>query len=297
MKLFIHPGFHKTATTFLQKSVFSDAAIFNSLGTPEQISHLIERPHPLVFDCDLVRRDLDRVMPLSSDRINILSSETLCGNPFFGSRDAVETAARLCNIYPEAHILFTVRHQRSAASSLYKQYIKMGGNASPQDFFDPDEVPQFYFFDPITLDYGRTVEAYANLFGGRVCVLPYELLKQRPAEFFDQLGEYMGFYRTDLDAPAATQSVSPSSRQVAAYRYANLFSHSPINPDMKIGPQVLGRAIRFAANRFLTGSKPATCPISDAFEKVNRHDFAAGNRTLQKFCPVPLDQFGYHVSS
>lgn len=297
MKIFIHPGFHKTATTFLQLAVFSDDTVFNSLGTPEAISAIIERPHPFVFDARLARDAIERSTPLVEDRPNILSSETLCGNPFFGSRDVLENARRVAEVFPQASVLFTVRGQRGAASSLYKQYVKMGGLASPRTFFARQDVPQFYSFDPITIDYGLTVDAYAKLFSDRVLVLPQELMKRDPDAFFAELGRFLGTDLQKFSIAPRKQSPSPSAKQISAYRAANLFSDDPINPDIKIGPAILARGIRSAANRLLPSKDKKPCPIAATFEEVCSYDFAPGNRILQHYCPVDLAGLGYDLAA
>lgn len=293
--LLIHPGFHKTGTTYLQQSVFSDESIFNKMGDQTFIANAIEREHPFFFDADEARRTFEANFPVSKSKINVISSETLCGNPFFGSRDAAENAERISKVYPEAKIIFTIREQVACAKSLYKQYIKMGGGAGPERFFKPKNYPQFYGFHPLTLDFGLLIARYAALFDGGVLVLPQELLQHDPQAFYSHLGEFLGRDLSSFRPLKGIDSASPVASQLRTFRLANLFMDTPINPDFKIRSRMIGRAIRYLALHIRLGGRAREDEIARAFRTAWEYDYSRGNAIAQRFCPVPIARYGYDV--
>src|SRR5437667_12441685 len=92
----IHPGFHKTGTTFLQDDVFTDRRLFRVLWSHGEIDRFVVKPHDLDFDASTALHDLDaRRRAASRGIVDVVSSEILCGQPFTGSRDSVTQARRL----------------------------------------------------------------------------------------------------------------------------------------------------------------------------------------------------------
>src|SRR5258708_38125999 len=93
--LLIHPGFHKTGTTFLQREIFTDQRLFRLLWGHEEVHRYVIGPHELDFD---PRAGRDAIAVLRSagapapGLIDVVSSETLCGTPFFGSRESAPRA-------------------------------------------------------------------------------------------------------------------------------------------------------------------------------------------------------------
>lgn len=135
MTLLLHPGFHKTATSWLQQTVFSEERLFRSLLDHQQIDDRLVRPHDLSFDANSAKLEIDRLREeASSSPVDVISSEVLSGNILFGSRDSQAVAERLANTCSDAKVLLTVRAQKSITKSIYLQYIKRGGRLSIDDF-------------------------------------------------------------------------------------------------------------------------------------------------------------------
>ncbi|MEE9433099.1 MAG: sulfotransferase domain-containing protein [Sphingorhabdus sp.] len=290
----MHPGFHKTGTTFLQYKVFNQELVFHRLGNHVEAAEIFESPSDLSYSASSALDQLSDLCSFSSDKPNILSSETLCGNPFFGSREAKTIANRLHLTFGEVKILFTVREQTAAARSLYKQYVKMGGLSSSKKFFDAKSTSQFHRFNWETLNYGLLVDHYAKLFGHeRILVLTQEQLKKSPVEFYKSLGRFSGANLDGINFESEPYAPSPSMMQLQAFRLSNLFMELPINPDLKIGPEVFGSVIRKAARFLLPNNDRRPDKLDNIIADRIGDRFATGNQILQKYSPADLSQLGY----
>lgn len=294
MTLLIHPGFHKTGTTWLQEQLFSDKALFNMMMSHVEIDSLIVRPHDFDFDAGPARFQVAEKLS-SSQAVNVLSSEILVGNPFYGSRDAVGLAHRLHAIAPDARILLTIREQGAMLRSLYQQYVKRGGSLPIRKFLNQQCEPGYFGFAPDIFRYERHAALYAKLFGAKsVLVLPQELLARNPRRFVDLLLRFSGHpglpddHKLSADRPG--KSFPPGGTPLI--RLANHLRPSVLHPG---GP----RASRWIGESLLRLGY--FCNIGNSRQRrqwsavVNplRDGYAASNRALQPYCPVALEEFGY----
>jgi hypothetical protein len=205
----VHVGYHKAASTWLQRSVFGapGGACAPVLTLHESID-LFVRPHALEWNAEAVRVRIDPPIAkaLADGQVPVLSNEEFSGNPHAGGFGSVEIAERLARCIPAARILFVVRRQPDAIVSTYKQFVRRGGTLSPRQYFDTDASHfRFRRFRLGHWEYDRLVSRYVELFGAsRVLVLPIELLRHDRAEFLDTLGRFCG-------AGAALQAIGPGS--------------------------------------------------------------------------------------
>jgi len=298
MSLLIHPGFHKTATTWLQQSVFSDRTIFRSLLTHQEIDALLVRPHDFDFEPSHVS---EAIRELRGDTeaavVDVISSEILSGNILFGSRDSLSIAGRLAATCPQAKILLTVRSQPSIAKSIYMQHVKRGGRLSVAEFFSPGLEPGYFGFDPGSLDFGRMAQAYADRFGhDHVLVLPQELLRADREQFLALLYNFAGVQTDGLSNQperAAAHGVSPPASGLGLIRLSNIIRHTPITPG-SFGPfKAVGNALSAAGYRWTLGKASADARLGHDIAQQIDFDFGPSNTALQKYCPVDLGELGY----
>ena len=102
-RLLIHIGYHKTATTWMQRLLFMPVHGYYPLASHEQIFEHITAPHGLYFDPKPMQRLIAEglvKMPLTG--VPVVSSEILSGNLFFGGRESEAYAVRLKSIAPDA---------------------------------------------------------------------------------------------------------------------------------------------------------------------------------------------------
>lgn len=195
--LLIHIGYHKTASTWLQKTVFKPE---NGFFQPFELHELYENvvlPNALSFECWRVQGELETRLSSAPEGvlIPVLSHERLSGDPYAGSRDSKEIGNRLHSSFPNAKVLIVVREQFELISSLYKTYIVHGGKAKLEDFIRPKsrQANLNEWFDFKTYCYDKLIEHYIGLFGrDNVLVVAYEDLKNDNQRFFNVLCKFSG---------------------------------------------------------------------------------------------------------
>ena len=294
--ILIHPGFHKTGTTFLQNAVFADESTFIRPWDRATVARAIIQPHPLAFEPDAARRDLVGALAAAETRTVVLSEEGLSGNPFIGARGSADLARRLHALFPQARVLLTVRRQSELLPSLYTQYLKEGGRRSPDAFFTPAIYPEFPHFDPGIFCFDRLARAYAQLFGTeRLLVLPQELLRQDQTAFLAALARFIdtGPLSAAVATDRRTGNTSPSIGNGALFRIGNRFLRSPFNETGTLARRFTpARVIRSMAYALPSSGEKERARVAAAIAPFVPQ-FEQSNRNLQAFCPVDLARFGY----
>ena len=213
--ILLHIGYHKTATTWLQRFLFDNSAMgFKSPFGLSQLSAYLFDPHALDFDPAktgahllLACREVGKagVMPT-------ISWERLSGNPHSGGYDSKELADRLQEVFPRARVLIAIREQKSMILSTYKQYVKIGGTNPLSTYLHPPaDDARVPLFDFDHFKYHRLIQYYFRLFGrSNVLVLPYELFKGSPQSFIQRILLFCKREGKQLEALPFTAQANPS---------------------------------------------------------------------------------------
>jgi hypothetical protein len=226
--IFLHVGYPKCASTFLQKKIFSPHPDIDYIG-PEtgvnrNFNELFFNTTESLYDPEAVRNCF-----LKNGKTKLLSIETLVGDGFTSHINGDFYARRLSETFPNAKIIIIVRNQENAIESLVMQWIKSGwsGKFSPNDFFKQIKLyTEQVGFDYDLFKYTRTINYYRRLFGSNnVHVLFFE----------DFQKDIFGFVHNLL----RTMNVAPMNR----------FDHKPLK--RKITP--LGYFFMRLINRYRTG--------------------------------------------
>lgn len=297
----IHPGYHKTGTTWMQRRLFLAEHGYASLFSHEDIDALIFQPGPFAYDAAKVRALAEeRHARAGRHLVPVISSEILSGQPYLGGRDSKVMADRLKEAFPEATVIVTIREQLALLPSLYMQYLQAGGTLSCRRFFAGRSVVGNYGFDPGFWEYHAFVGHYAGLFGkDRVYVHPMELLMREPPAIVTALNALTGAAtdaaRVDFSNATygAKEFVAPVIRHVNQFRRGD-FDHAPV---VDLGP--VGRFAYRAANKFsrlgLTQGMARSKPVSRFVREQFRGRFEASNAALQPFVAADLAKLGYPV--
>ena len=287
--ILIHPGLHKTGTSWLQAVPFSDIDIFNNVMSHEEVDAYLVRPHEWQWDPQIAR-DRIAIALQKNERasVNVLSSEILTGNPFFGSREAPLLARRLREVLPHAKILLTVREQGQWLRSLYQQYVKRGGRLALPDFLSGSSEPQYKTFDFISLEFDRFVEEFSSAFGREnVLVLPQELLRTDMRVFFEHLSSFLGVEQiVPKDEWRRAVGASPPEGSDWLLRLANSFRDKPLSRTSNTRFDWFGKQLERAAYRLPTRGTRYQVELPEELLKRS-------NIRLQDYCPTPLSTFGY----
>lgn len=208
--ILFHIGYHKTGSSFLQRTLFDDGDVgFVRLGGERRLinRHLIATNSFHELPSETVERiESEAAAAAASGKTLVVSHERLSGYPASGGYDSRLIADRLHGAFPHARVLIVVREQKSFIRSMYSQYLTDGGDLSLRNFLNPPEphLNRIPGWDFSFLAYDRLIGHYRNLFGPeRVLVLPFELLTREPERF---VGDIVCFCGHNPESAAATST-------------------------------------------------------------------------------------------
>lgn len=220
----LHIGYMKSATTYLQESVFNNpmtgfAIPLGGSGRAFIVDQII-LSDGFTFDKNAVAARLEAAGKPVRDRnlIPVWSDETFLGEPISRRYDAHTNALRLHAVLPDAKVLITIREQKALAYSMYVEYVRQGGLAALTEFIGTGQeklsFSPFLRLDHLLFD--RAVAFYQDLFGpDRVLVLPQELLARNRAAYFEKLSTFVG---REIEVPLNAQTRVHSSLGASANR-------------------------------------------------------------------------------
>jgi len=299
----VHLGYHKTATTWLQKVLFPQTTSHDYLPRKTVQQAFLAAPG-FHFDPLEARRLLGlegRNRPL------LLSEENLSGYLHNGGLHgflAPEVARRIKAVLPDAHIVVFIRNQFDICRASYAQYVSGGGTWSARRYFDtasavqgaltrPWKAPAFEFEH---YEFDRLIAHYDDLFGrDRVHVYPYERLAEADG-LVAQLRADTGLELEPGPVPRGKTNASLGAASLLLLRGVNLFTRqSVVNKDCLIDLPG-GQGLRHAAKWLLArvpglNRRPAQLPLA-VHERIAAH-YPASNRRLAALRDLPLADFGY----
>lgn len=300
----LHIGYHKTGSTWLQRTLFGQADYGFALPYERRvITALIVKPDPFGFSASAVRDALELQLDeaRSLDLVPVISHERLSGYPPAGGFDAREIAHRLHAVFPDARILIVIREQKSLIRSMYTQYVRDGGVRRPHDYLQPLQPNlvrtrqfglEFYEFDQL-------IRHYQHLFGNRaVLVLPLEMLARSADDFVARIAALVGVSPgPPIAREGANVAIPPGS--VPLMRLGNrLFNRN------QLGPGALfpwPPAARLAHRLALAAGRTTPRFIQRRLEGRYRNYigrtvgpyYAASNRRTSELIGIDLSQYGY----
>jgi hypothetical protein len=313
----IHIGYSKTATTWLQEHYFtrreagfafvreSKATVSGGIGGYSPGHYIIERPL-FHYDPLVVRREVDELFAadLAAGRTPIISYEQLSGSPSAGGWPASELAWRLASSFPDARILIVVREQRAMIRSCYMQYLRSGGTmslgqymAGPKDGQVPQ--PDLHYFR-----YEGLLRHYLSLFPrSQVLCLPYELLRDRPAEFLAALDAFAGVTPARNLPLNRRSNATVGMLEYLIWRWINPFVHPrSLNGPSPYGLDFLRRPVKRALrqlSRLLPRSwdRMLLSRWERQIEARTAGFYEESNRRLARLIDFDLRQFGWRVAA
>ncbi len=253
MSPLIHIGYHKTATSWLQKNLFVDHPQIEMPFNYEQTVENIVFPNSLYFSIEATKNFFSSGIDSVSSRniVPVLSAERLCGNPHSGGYDSKEIADRLYGVFPSAKVLIVVRNQVDMIASTYKQYIMADGVATLDEYLQGANPERYPSFNLDHFSYDRLAKYYMSIFGDEnVKLMFFEDFCKTPNVFANNILAFMGVEAVPENGFDFNKKVNKSLSDTS-YRALRILNKFTKNPEMLNFPliSVPGRvAFRRLAN-------------------------------------------------
>lgn len=300
--LLVHVGYHKTATTWMQRRLFTSAHGYRQIADHADVFRHIVQPHGLHFSADGMRALMAaRMAAVGPAEVSVISSEILSGHPFQGGHESDVYAARLAGIAPRARILISIRAQQKILPSVYMQYLLRGGTLPYDRFFDGTDELGYFGFTPRHFEYDLLVARYQQLFGAQnVHVLTQESLQRDMDAAAQALAGFAGATGF-VGLSAAARNVDAASYPEYAAPVLRRINHvqaSTLNPAplIRLGttPQGLYKIAGYLfkhppLSSLLQQRKPVSAYAKRRFAGY----FGPSNARLAALVPHPLDLSGY----
>lgn len=308
--LLIHIGFHKTGSTWLQKSFLNDPSRgfshAHAEGKRRDIARVLAEPDPLCFDPREARAHFSGYLDAlrESEVTPVISHEILSGYPSSGGRDRCMIADRLRATFPEARVLMVIREQRAMIRSMYGQHVKAGGAESLRRYITKPMLARG--LRPLLslqyFEYDRLIMYYQALFGpDRVLALPLELLARQPQDFADRIAAFCGH------APALVKDTRPRNTRdpLPIYYFMRLINFLFYHNELSPGALVDLPALHFGVKRLSAGLRDYSPRwLDEIIEGRQRREielrvgnhYTESNLRTAKLMDLPLAEYGYTVA-
>lgn len=300
--LLIHVGFHKTGTTWLQYRLFQAEFGYRQLMTAEEIDKCFVKPNYFEFDASSIKKRLDELRQEETGaKVDVISSEILCGQPFYGGRETDQFAQRLKSVVGDALILIGIREQLSAIRSTYMQYVSRCGTMTPEEFFDGESDLGYHGFSASHFKYHEIVKLYQDLFGlDNVHVITQEKLGSDRKGIIESIANFTSNDTVPMKDEKSAKRVGVSYPEYVSQlqRRVNHFRSGPVHraPVLDLGGfsfgayKLVGRVARqkpFA--KLFKGYKPVTSVVERRF----KGQFADSNKELKRMLGDGIELPGY----
>jgi Sulfotransferase family len=230
-----HIGLHKTATTTLQRQFFPACKDLNLLLTKDPVVrdfiYAVRGKDPLFFDAHKAREQI--YTRIVSDRVNVLSNESLSGPPYagvveWGLDHRSPVLANLRSVFPDARAVIVLRRQDALAKSLYRQYVKRGGTRRIRQFYGLNGTGLAALMSTDRFLFSPYLHLVRESFPAGVLVLTFEQFVQDQEAFLQRLCTFLRISRpaVKLHAENATRL---GAFGMEATRIMNFFFRSMLN--------------------------------------------------------------------
>jgi hypothetical protein len=208
--MWLHIGFHKAASAFLQRRFFPKLTGIDYVTGEER--------------AEAQRLILERFAS-SSTKIQLtlrsnalLSSERLIGHPSKGFRDWEHRLQSLSELFPDAGIIIVFRRQDAALESMFKHAMAkkkypgtleeyIGLKAPTRSTVQRESLSRAT--DYRAWDYAPIISSYQERFGFKnILALPFEMLTESPAAFCGTIAEFIGVALPTIDYAAVNTGLS-----------------------------------------------------------------------------------------
>lgn len=286
--IFVHIGYHKTATTWIQENVFNRHPEITYLGKAQEypVPKVIDIFHSLYEDSDVrfsVEENKKRWNAILS-KLNIknrkifgLSDEGLSGGIDWFGGQSLFVADRIKAIFSDYNvkIIIGIREQCSMLESFYSEYVRRGGtNSLRRLIYSPFSTGRFLLDK---LYYYRQIEYYFNKFGREnVFIYLFEEIKGDYAEVVTNLLRFLHLSEIKVtQIPSKKLHTRLSLPGLILLRLFNMCFFGPFNDNAYFIP--ISPSVRMVGSFILKFKF-----IKKIFPKL---------RLIENYSPYKLEQF------
>ena len=258
----VHIGYHKTATTWLQREVFPQHPRLQPYVSGrvwnDPFLRCIVADSDREFDPGKARTAYDagltRLGSLDADDVVVVSAERLSGHAASGGYDTFRIARRLHAVVPEARVLMVVRSQIDMIESEYRQLVGEGYRGRISSLWSSDAWKRVQF-DLGHYEYDTLVREYQQLFGAEnVGRLHLRGRRRRPQPLPRPARRTSSASSPSTSAPtSANRTCTPGlpNRGLGLLRTLNHFRRTELNPFPIVDLGVWWRGPIVAVSRML----------------------------------------------
>lgn len=233
MKVYLHLGIHKTASTFLQKDIFSQ---FKGIMTYVPRDELVEFKKYILYTCDFEFKPSEALKIFthtvrSRASSVIISDEEFYANPYISIMDRKRNFDRIKLVFgSELYCIIFLREQRALIKSLYNQYVKTGGSAKFRDFIYYQKHP--VNFSLSYLKYDCYIEYISNSIGHeKFQIILFEEFEKNKIDVLKEIMSFIGYNHTFSDKPQKIRiNKSVPEKNLSTFRFWNKIIKSPKQP-------------------------------------------------------------------
>lgn len=218
----IHPGMHKTGTTFLQWNVFHyvDANYLWHVFYKSGIKDILDTSKEV--DIEKVQENFSNL--LSNDKVNIISEENIYTYQFSKEDDRFTRLERMKQIFPEAKIVFGARKKEENLISWYVEYVAVGGVLDFNSF-----LVKHMNLDK--LDYEPYIEKLEELYGEKnVLVYTLDDLRKDQDGLVKRICKFINV-KPPVNYRKKPARVGYGLGVLKLSLFLNRFFKTPLNPD------------------------------------------------------------------
>lgn len=289
--IFIHPGFGRSATTYLQ-NIFEKHEEIQSIGRPYANKQKNLEVIEFLKDTNIINQKKLNLNFIQNKKTIILSDENL-GNRIFRNQQMI---LKLKHTFSNAKIFFTIRNQYKIIQSVYSSVGRILKNV-PKSFsgktIDFDEWFEFSLenLDESFIGYSdfyTTIKIFEKVFKKKnIKVFLYEDLIENNDLFLNNLSNYLKISKP-LISPKKKINSTFTKRQVL---YEKLIRMIPVKGLTNYLP--LGKKLKNFKNNILSSGASYYPILKKEQKKILKKLYSGNNKLLAKEYGLNLKKYNY----
>ncbi len=303
MRILIHVGYPKTASTWFQKQLFPKQESFHFVERKDIVKYLIS-PSALNFNSTKVR---DFFLNKYNENI-LLSLEGFIGTTHnFGMNGYLtkEHAQRLYSVFPDAEIVIFIRNQYDIIVSSYYQYIVQGGTYSIKKYLNSD----FKGLNGITLfsytffEFDKTISLYKALFSEEhVYIFLFEEFNTRNVEFVHNFCKILNIRIDFIKINYMPENKKIRSITKVLYQFFNIFTSSNIHNkyfllNIPYWPRIYRPLLRFLNRYSFMGTFQSSYKILGIknYQYITNYFKESNNKLIHTYGLTKIKDYNYPI--